>query len=163
FIVLDIRGYSFTARRLAAGSWQTLLAVVFAVAGDRAIARAISRNAWRWARPSHSWAMALTSAMAFRASARSRAAIGGLIAAPQAAGDSSGAADDSVPLEDLAAGLRRLSSYAMIGLCLIATAWIWDLDLAIVRFLLSQPLCPADGQAAVTVTFGNVAEAAIFV
>ena len=53
----------------------------------RAIGRAISRNAWRWARPSHSWAMALTSAMAFRASARSRAAIGGLTAAPAAAAD----------------------------------------------------------------------------
>ena len=160
-IVLDIRGYSFTARRLAAGSWQTLLAVGLAVAGYRSIARAIGANAWRWARPSHSWALALTSAMAFRASARSRAAIGGLIAAPEAAADSSGAADDSVPLEDLAAGLRRLSSYAMIGLCLIATAWIWDLDLALVRFLLNKPLWPVDGQDAVT--FGNVGEAAIFV
>jgi small-conductance mechanosensitive channel len=156
-IVLDIRGYSFTARRLATGSWQTLLAVALAVAGFRGITRAISRNAWRWARPSHSWALALTSAMAFRASARSRAAIGGLIAAPEAAADSSGAADDSVPLEDLAAGLRRLSSYAMIALTLLATAWIWDLDLALVRFILGQTLWSAD------VTVGNLVEAAIFV
>src|SRR5262249_48143886 len=65
--------------------------------------------------------------------------------------------------EDLAAGLRRLTSYAMIGLCLIATAWIWDFDLALVRFLLGQPIWPSDGQSAVTVTFGNVAQAAIFV
>jgi small-conductance mechanosensitive channel len=161
-IVLDIRGYSFTARRLASGSWQTLLAMTLAVAGYRGIARAISRNAWRWARPSHSWALALTSAMAFRASARSRAAIGGLIAAPEATAGSAGAVDDSVPLEDLAAGLRRLSSYAMIALSLLATAWIWDLDLALVRFLLAQPLWPGNGQVA-AVTFGNVAVAAIFV
>jgi potassium efflux system protein len=48
----------------------------------------------------------------------------------------------------------------MIALSLLATAWIWDLDLALVRFLLGQPIWPADGQAAVT--FGNVALAAIF-
>jgi small-conductance mechanosensitive channel len=160
-IVLDVRGYRFTARRLAAGGSQTALAVVLAAATYRAIGRAITRNAWRWARPSHSWAMALTSAMAFRASVRSRAAIGGLIAAPEAAADSSGAADDSVPLEDLAAGLRRLSAYAMIALTLLATAWIWDLDLALVRFLLGKPLWSADGQ--VSVTLGNVAEAAVIV
>jgi small-conductance mechanosensitive channel len=161
-IVLDIRGYSFTARRLATGSWQTLLAVALAVAGYRWIGRAISRSAWRWARPSHSWALALSSAMAFRASARSRAVIGGLIAAPEAAADSSGLADDSVPLEDLAAGLRRLSSYAIFALTLLAIAWIWDLDLALVRFILGQPLWPTDGQLA-AVTFGNLAEATIFV
>ena len=40
-IVLDIRGYSFTARRLAAGSWQTLLVALLALAGYRWIARAI--------------------------------------------------------------------------------------------------------------------------
>ena len=161
-IVLEIRGYSFTARRLATGSWQTLLVVALAVICYRGITRAISRNAWRWARPSHSWALALTSAMAFRATARSRAAIGGLIAAPEASADSVGAADDSVPLEDLAAGLCRLSSYATIALTVLATAWIWDLDLALVRFILGQPLWPSDSQLA-AVTFGNLAEASIFV
>ena len=50
----------------------------------------------------------------------------------------------------------------MIVLTLLATAWIWDLDLALVRFLLGQPLWSTDGQAA-AVTFGNLAEAAIFV
>ena len=158
-IVLDVRGYSFTARRLAAGGSQTALAVAVAVATYRSIGRAINRNAWRWARPSQSWAMALTSAMAFRASPRSRAAIGGLIAAPAAAADSSDPADDSVPIEDLAAGLLRLSGYAIIAVTLLATAWIWDFDLALVRFLLGQPLWSSEGQAAVTV--GNVAEAAV--
>jgi small-conductance mechanosensitive channel len=161
-IVLDVRGYSFTARRLAAGGLQTLLAAALAILAYRAICRTISRNAWRWARPCHSWAMALTSAMAFRASARSRAVIGGLTAAPAASADSSGAADDSVPLEDLAAGLQRLSSYAMIVLTLLVTAWIWDLDLALLRFLLAHPIpWAADGAAAIT--FGNLTEAAIIV
>ncbi len=162
-IVLDVRGYSFTARRLASGGSQTLVAVALGVLAQRAVVRAISQNAWRWARPSYSWAMALTSAMAFRASARSRAVVGGLTAAPAASADSSGAADDSVPLEDLAAGLQRLSSYAMIVLTLLATAWIWDLDLALVRFLLGQSIWSVDGQPPVTVTLGNVAEAAVIV
>jgi small-conductance mechanosensitive channel len=161
-IVLDVRGYSFTARRLAAGGSQTLLAVGLAIFAYRALVRTINRNAWRWARPSHSWAMALTSAMAFRASSRSRAVIGGLTSAPAAAADSSGAADDSVPLEDLAAGLQRLSSYAMIALTFLATAWIWDLDLALVRFLLARPVWSVDGQAG-AVTWGNFAEAIVFV
>ncbi len=156
-IVLDVRGYSFTARRLTVGGSQTLLAVVLASVAYRAIGRTISRNARRWVRPNHSWALALTSAMAFRAPARSRAVVGGLAAAPEASADSSNPADDSVPLEDLAAGLLRLSSYAMITLTLLAIAWVWDLDLALIRFLLAKPVW---GQAAVT--FGNAAEAIAF-
>ena len=69
-IVLDVRGYSFTARRLAAGGSQTTVVIVLAVAAYRSIARAISANGWRWARPRRSWAMALTSAVARRAAAR---------------------------------------------------------------------------------------------
>ncbi len=160
-IVLDVRGYSFTARRLTAGGSQTLLAVVLATIAYRAIGRTISRNAWRWTRPSHSWALALTSAMAFRASTRSRAVAGGLTAAPAASDNSSNAADDSVPLEDLAAGLLRLCSYAMVALTLLAIAWIWDLDLALVRFLLAKPVWSAEGPA--PITWGNIAEASAFV
>ena len=53
----------------------------------------------------------------------------------------------------------RLSHYAMTALTLLATAWIWDFDLALIRFLLSQPLWSSDGQAAVTL--GNVTEASV--
>jgi small-conductance mechanosensitive channel len=159
-IVLDVRGYSFTARRLIAGGSQTLLAVVLATIAYRAIGRTISRNARRWVRPNHSWALALTSAMAFRAPARSRAVVVGLATAPEASADSANATDDTVPLEDLAAGLQRLCSYAMIALTLLAIAWVWDLDLALVRFLLAKSVWSVDGQAAVTV--GNAAEAIAF-
>ena len=71
-ILLDVRGYSFTARRLALGVSQTTVAVILAALAYRAIAQAISRNAWRWAQPNRSWAMALTSAMALRAKIRPR-------------------------------------------------------------------------------------------
>ena len=81
-IVLDVRGYSFTARRLALGGSQTAVAIALAAAAYRAIAQAISRNAWRWAQPNRSWAMALTSAMALRAKVRSRGPLRGSIAEP---------------------------------------------------------------------------------
>ena len=71
-IALDVRGYSFTARRLALGASQTTVAIALALAAYRAVAKAISRNAWRWARPNRSWAMALTSAMALRAKVEAR-------------------------------------------------------------------------------------------
>ena len=102
--------------------------------------------------------MALTSAMALRASSRSRGAAGGSIGRATTAADSSDADDDAVPLDDLAAGLRRLGAYAVTALTLLATAWIWELDMALVRFLLNQPLWSLDGQTPVTV--GDVTEAA---
>jgi small-conductance mechanosensitive channel len=158
-VILDVRGYSFTARRLASGGSQTVLLIAGAVAAYRAIGRAINRNAWRWTLPSRSWAMALTSAMALRASSRSRAVAGGLLTFAASTADSALPDDDVVPLEDLAAGLRRLCAYAMIVLTALAAAWIWDLDMALVRFLLSQPVWGADSPN--PVTFGNVTEATV--
>jgi potassium efflux system protein len=157
-IVLDIRGYSFTARRLAAGGSQTIVLIAVAIFLYRAIGRVIDRNAWRWALPSRSWAMALTSAMALRASSRSRGTSAGSIALQSPAADSSELDYDVVPLEDLAAGLRRLCAYAVTVMTVLAAAWIWDLDMALARFLLSQPVWSSDGQA--PVTLGNVTQAA---
>ncbi|HKI21431.1 MAG TPA: hypothetical protein VKA15_26285, partial [Isosphaeraceae bacterium] len=161
-IVLDVRGYSFTARRLAVGGSQTAVVISLAAAAYRAIGRAISRNAWRWARPSRSWAMALTSAVALRASARSRGTVPWSVAEPSSPpADSPDPDDDAVSLEDLATGLCRLSAYAVIVLTLLATAWIWDFDMALVRFLLSQSLWSLDGQT--PVTLGDVTEAAVVI
>jgi potassium efflux system protein len=160
-IILDMRGYSFTARRLATGWSKTAVAITLAVVVYRALARAISRNAWRWARPSRSWAMALTSAVALRASARSRGIVPWSVAETPISTleptDSGAELEETVSLDDLAAGLRRLSAYAMVVLTLLATAWIWDLDLALVRFLLSQPVWFLDGQT--PVTLGDVTKA----
>jgi potassium-dependent mechanosensitive channel len=158
-IILDVRGYSFTARRLAGGGSQTVLLIVAAVALYRAIGGAINRNAWRWSLPSRSWAMALTSAMALRASSRSRGVAGLSLTFAASNTDSADPDDDAVPLEDLAAGLRRLCAYAVIVLTALLAAWIWDLDMALVRFLLSQPVWSSDGQT--PVTLGNVTEAAV--
>jgi len=161
-IVLDVRGYSFTARRLAVGGSQTAVVIALAVAACRAIGRAISRNAWRWVRPSRFWAMALTSAVALRASARSRGTVPWSVAEPSISpADSSDPDDDTVPLEDLAAGIRRLSAYAVAVLTLLATAWIWDFDMALIRFLLGQSLWFLDGQTPVSV--GDVTKAAVVI
>ena len=161
-IVLDIRGYSFTARRLAVGGSETAAIVLLATAAYRGIGRAIRRNAWRWASPGRSWAMALTSAVALRASARSRGVLVGSVADPSITPDDSGGpAEDAVPLDDFAAGLRRLSAYAVAVLTLVATAWIWDLDLALVRFVLSQSPWSLDGQT--PVTLGDLTEAAVVI
>ena len=46
-VVLDVRGYSFTARRVAAGGIQTAVAIALAVAAYRVILQSITRNAWR--------------------------------------------------------------------------------------------------------------------
>jgi potassium efflux system protein len=151
-IALDFRGYSFTARRLALGGSQTAVAIALAVVAYRAITGAISRNASRWAQPSRSWAMALTSAMALRARARARGSLGGSsVEAPTSAADVADDDNDEVPLDDLASGLRRLGACAVTTVTLLAIAWIWEVDMALVQFLLKQPLWSADAQTAVTV------------
>lgn len=150
-IALDVRGYSFTARRLALGVSQTTVAVIFAAEAYRAIAQAISRNAWRWAQPNRSWAVALTSAMALRTRSRSRDATTGLTAEIPAPTESTQNGDDDMAVDDLTSGLRRLGGYAVALLTLVAIAWIWEVDMALVQFLLDQPIWRIDPQTAVTV------------
>jgi small-conductance mechanosensitive channel len=155
-IALDVRGYSFTARRLALGVSQTTLAVILAALAYRAIAQAISRNAWRWAQPNRSWAMALTSAMALRAKIRPRDAA-------SVSADNSDSGEGDALLDDLASGLRRLGAYAMTALTLCAIAWIWEVDMALVQFLLNQPLPLGDAQTPVTVGDVIFASSAILI
>jgi potassium efflux system protein len=45
----------------------------------------------------------------------------------------------------------------------LAIAWIWEVDLALVRFLLGQTLWLSDGQTPVPVTLGNALEAVIVI
>ena len=100
--------------------------------------------------------------MARRASARSRKA--GPQAATTPAVGSAEASDpaESAPRpEDLAAGLRRLGGCAVGLLGFLAVAWLWELDLAFVRFLLNQPLWFVDDQTPVTV--GDLGEAGAIV
>ena len=67
-ITLDVRGYSFTARRLAFGGFETLVTILLAMAAYRVLARTIAKQTWHWARPNRSWALALTSKVVKRAS-----------------------------------------------------------------------------------------------
>jgi potassium efflux system protein len=133
-IILDVRGYRFTARRLASGGAETLIVFTFCWALTRGSCRFITQHARRWVVPGHSWARALTT-VKLPGALRTRDA--------EAAG---GPADDNhttgLPptLEELAGRLRQLATYAVIALGLIGLAWVWELDLALLRFLSSQTL-----------------------
>jgi potassium-dependent mechanosensitive channel len=158
-IALDVRGYSFTARRLAVGGSESFVVVLLAAAGYRALGRVINQHTWRWARPHRSWALALTSKVVLRAS-RAR----GATTVPEPPSSHPGPADPAdvaVEPEDLDRSLRRLSALLVSVPALLATAWIWDLDLALVRFLLSQPVWSGEGQTAVT--WGNLVVAATII
>lgn len=159
-IVLDVRGYSFTARRMAIGGSQTAIVFALAVSVYHLVARAIDRNAWRWARPDRSWARRLTSAVALRAAARLRTTGFGSDMAITATQPSE-STDHSELQDDLASGLRRLCAYALTGFALLLSAWIWDLDLALLHFLMSQPLWSIDSQT--QITLGDVTQASVVV
>jgi len=154
-IFLDVRGYSFTARRLAFGGSLTALVIALTVSTYHLAARSIDRNARRWVRPDRSWARRLTSAVALRAAARSRIAGMSSESTPTHASE---AGDDSELHDDVAAVLKRLCAYALAITSLVSVTWIWDLDLALLRFLMSQRLWSIDAQT--QVTLGDVTEAA---
>jgi len=161
-IVLDVRGYSVSARRLAVAGSQTGVAIALGAAAYRAMVRAIDQHVVRWSRPRRrSWAVALTSAVALRASSSRTRGAG------MAQGPASGPvepdehAEFAIQPDDLAAGLRRLAASAVTVLGLSIVAWLWDLDLALVRFLLNQPLWFFDDQTPVTV--GGFVESAGFI
>ena len=151
-IVLDVRGYSFSARRLSLSGSQTAVVIALCVAFHRTLVRVIDRHVERWARPRRrSWALALTSAVALRASARSRGAGSSEPGEP---------ADVALQPADLAVGLQRLGACAVAVAGLLIVAWLWDLDLAFVRFLLNQPLPFFDDQSPVTI--GDAMKASAF-
>ena len=130
-VVLDARGYSFTARRVAAGGIQTTVTIALAIAAYRVTSQAITRDLWRWAVPNRSWAMALTSAMALRAKARSRMATAGSIAEPAAAQPDLADDEDDAQLADLTSGLKHLSAYALTAFTVLTlhgsgkSIWRW--------------------------------------
>ncbi len=157
-IVLDVRGYSYSARRLAVAGTQTVLLIALGAAAYRAAARAIDERVGRWAvpRPRRNWAVAFTSAVARRAAGYSRRDEAADRSVPASADDP---ARTEVSPADLAAGLRKLAGAAIAGLGVLAIAWLWELDLAFVRFLLSQPLWSLDEQTSVTV--GDLVQASV--
>ncbi len=65
-----------------------------------------------------------------------------------------------MPREDLAERLRQLAFYVAILVGAIGFAWVWELDLALFRFLAEQPLLLLSGT---PVTFGDLAKSAMFI
>lgn len=76
--------------------------------------------------------------------------------------DRPGVQDSGEP-RDLAARLRQLTGYVVPLLGLIACAWIWDLDLALLKSLGEQPVpLLTTGKDSEPLTLGNVTQAAFF-
>ncbi len=134
-VVLDVRGYRFTARRLASGGSETLAVFLICWTLNRAANRIITQHARRWVRPGRFWARALTTAVTLRSSSRNRGE-----EATSVPLEGNGPGNDSGPAEDLAGRLRQLVSYSVAVLGALGFAWVWELDLALIRFLANQPL-----------------------
>ncbi len=120
-IVLDARGYSYSARRIGVGAAQFLGVVVFCWGLYRLLLKAISNQAWRW-----------------------------MCSGPSGAPLPDDATDDSGQPTDLVGRLRRLTGYVIPLLGLFLTAWAWNLDLALIRSLGEQSLIVIDKETAVT-------------
>jgi len=153
-IALDVRGYSFTARRLAVGGSETLVLCLICWAFNRGANRIITQHARRWVRPGRSWALVLSTAVTMRASSRTRGPE--LAPTPAEGGD----AGDPVQPEDLAVRLRQLVSYLVILIGGFGFAWVWELDLALFRFLANQPLWSLSET---PVTLGDLTRSAVLI
>jgi potassium efflux system protein len=108
-IALDVRGYSFSARRLATGAVGSLAVLAVCWGLYRVLLRAIDRRAWRWVK------------------------VGSVAGGGEDAGPS------ALP-DDLAGRLRRLSGYLSAAIGLFLAARVWDLDLALFRFISEMPV-----------------------
>jgi potassium efflux system protein len=110
-IVLDAMGYSYSARRLSTGAAGSLVVAAVCWGVYRVLLRVIDEHAWRW------------------------------VKVRQALSGRGEPADDGSEIpDDLAARLRRLSGYLAACCGLLGAAWVWDLDLALFRFMSEQPL-----------------------
>lgn len=69
--------------------------------------------------------------------------------------------DGAAPPADLAVRLRRLSGYFAAAVGVFLAAWVWDIDLALFRFLAGQPLWPVDAQKTVWVNVGDLTKSAL--
>ena len=128
-ILLDLLGYSFSARRLASGGWQSLAAVGLCWGFHRFLSKSIDRRAWRWVR------------------------FGSALARHQNLDDNA-----DVP-EDLARKLRKTVRFAVPLLGVFVLCAIWDVDLALFRFIGKQELWPVDAKNEIVVTVGDLTKA----
>jgi small-conductance mechanosensitive channel len=127
-VVLDGLGFSYSARRLAAGMAGSVVAGALAWGFHRLLLRAIDQRAWHWFR------------------------LGKALSGLQAPGESSRS-------NDLAGRLRTLAGYLAVGTGLFLASWAWDVDLALFRFIGTQPLWAVDKD--VSVTIGDLTRAVL--
>ncbi len=126
-IVLDARGFSYSARRLASGVGGSLAVAVVCRGLYHVLARMIDRHAWRW-----------------------------ILLAKRLRGRGE---DDSLGLpEDMSGRLRQLSSWIVVGFGLLLSAWVWDVDLALFRFLSGSTIWTVDKD---PVTVGDLTRALV--
>ena len=128
-ILLDLLGYSFSARRLASGGWRSLAAALFCWGLYRFLMKTIDRRAWRWVR------------------------IGNSLAHHQNLEDNS-----KVP-EDLGLKLRKLVKYLVPLLGVFVLSSIWEVELALFRFIGKQELWPIDAKNEIVVSVGDLTKA----
>ncbi len=151
-VALDVRGYSFTARRLAIGATETLALGLICWASHRGASRIITQHVHKWVHPTGTWALVLNTAATTRATTLD----------PEAAATPSegGLAADPVQPEDLAGRLCQLLSLLAILVGGFGFAWVWELDPALIRFLASQPLLSLSDT---PVTLGDLASSAMVI
>ncbi len=129
--VLDVIGYHFTARRLtyAGGSMLVLVAVCWGI--YLGLLQLINHHAWRW----HNTTTTTTSPT--------------LDATTSTPTDASGA-----PVEDAVARLRKLARISVVILGAVVAAYLFDVDLALFRYIGDHQLWSVGPNQVVTV--GNL-------
>ena len=101
-----------------------------------------------------SWAAVLSTAVATRTATRTRDP-----EKPDPTSDVSRATPSTQP-EDVAERLRQLVFYVGVLFGCVGFAWIWELDLALIRFLAGQPILSLSET---PVTVGDLARSAFFI
>ena len=69
--------------------------------------------------------------------------------------------EDDAQIADLTSGLKHLTAYALTALTVLTITWIWEVDMALVQFLLNLPVPLWNFDTPTPVTVGDVGEAAI--
>jgi potassium efflux system protein len=172
-VLLEVRGYCFTARRLAGGLAESALVVAICWSIHRAASKALGEHPWLWTGPAGSWTRTLTTAMTAHAGSRLVAGLASVRSTMHRAGGSSPPASAFGPItapgvlpdhaEVLARRLRQSLGLGVAILGAVALAWVWDLDLALLRALADKPLWRPDSQSETWVTLGELTKAMVYI
>ena len=173
-ILLEARGYSFTARRLATGLSQSAIVAAICWAIYRVISKAIDEHAWNLPGPAQSWTRMLTLAMTSGAGSRLVAGLapprstvpGGNLVSPSPQLGVGSLADHLAEPDHAEALSRRARQLLAIGLAVLgasALAWVWDLDLALLHTIGDKELWQPDSQSKTWVKLSELVKAVVYV